>query len=87
MDEQSIFSIQEYGRIELRLKEQMDRRGLSRNKLARLVNTRYEVIDKWYRNQVEKIDADILARLCFVLRCSVEDLLVYREGQNAADEK
>ena len=54
--------------------------GLTRNHLARLVNTRYEVIDKWYKNEVEKIDADILARLCFVLDCKVEELLVYRQN-------
>ena len=52
-----------------------------------LVNTRYEVIDKWYKNQVEKIDADILARICFVLRCGVGDLLVYRERQRPAQPR
>lgn len=81
MNEQGVLLIQEYGRVELRLRELMDQRGISRNRMARLVNTRYEVIDKWYKNQVEKIDADILARICFVLRCGVGDLLVYRERQ------
>lgn len=61
MNEQGVLLIQEYGRVELRLRELMDQRGISRNRMARLVNTRYEVIDKWYKNQVEKIDADILA--------------------------
>ena len=80
MNEHGIFLIQDYGKIELRLREVMDARGISRNRLARLVNTRYEVIDKWYKNQVEKIDADILARICFVLGCQVGDILVYREN-------
>ena len=65
MNEQGVLLIQEYGRVELRLRELMDQRGISRNRMARLVNTRYEVIDKWYKNQVEKIDADILARICW----------------------
>ena len=55
MNEHGIFLIQDYGKIELRLREVMDARGINRNRLARLVNTRYEVIDKWYKNQVEKI--------------------------------
>lgn len=82
MNEQGVFLIQKYGRVELRLREIMDLRGISRNRMARLVNTRYEVIDKWYKNQVEKIDADILARLCFVLQCNVGDLLVYQEADD-----
>ena len=46
MNEQGVLLIQEYGRVELRLRELMDQRGISRNRMARLVNTRYEVIDK-----------------------------------------
>ena len=47
----------------------MDARGITRNRMARMIDVRYEVIDKWYKGTVERIDADILARLCFVLGC------------------
>ncbi len=80
MEERSVTWVRAYGRVELCLRERMEERGLTRNHLARLVNTRYEVIDKWHKNEVEKIDADILARLCFVLDCGVEELLVYRQN-------
>lgn len=73
----SLFTIKDYGHIELRLRQYMDARGISRNALARAINTRFEVIDKWYNGHVEKIDADILARICFVLECEVSDIIVY----------
>lgn len=41
-----IYTLNQYGYIELTLKEVMDRRGISRNALARAVTTRFEVIDK-----------------------------------------
>ena len=72
-----IYTLNQYGHIELNLKEVMDSRGISRNALARAVNTRFEVIDKWYQGHVEKIDADILARICYVLECSPEDIIQY----------
>ena len=72
-----IYTLNQYGHIELRLKEVMDRRDISRNALARAVNTRFEVIDKWYQGHVEKIDADILARICYVLECTPEDIIQY----------
>lgn len=42
-----IYTINEYGHIKLNLKEIMDKRNVSRNTLARSINARFEVIDKW----------------------------------------
>lgn len=75
----SILERKEYGRIVLKLREQLEARDMTRNYLARKIDARFEVVDKWYNNQVEKIDADILARICFVLRCPVEDIIEYVE--------
>lgn len=73
----SVLQRKEYGRIRLKLKEQLDTRGMTRNYLARKIDARFEVVDKWYNDQVEKIDTDILARICFVLDCRVEDIMEY----------
>lgn len=75
--EHELYNLNNYGQIEIRLKEIMDEKQISRNALARAINTRFEVINKWYHGHVEKIDADVLARICFVLNCSPGDLIVY----------
>ena len=62
-----VYVVHCYGTIQIRLREYMDARHITRNALARAVNTRFEVIDKWYQGHVEQIDADILARICFVM--------------------
>ncbi len=72
-----IVMLLDYGRIRLRLNEMMDARGITRGALARSVNTRFEVIDKWYGGEVERIDLDVLARVCYVLGCRIDELLVY----------
>ena len=38
----------------------MDSGNITRNALAKAINTRFEVIDKWYNGYIEKIDADSL---------------------------
>lgn len=73
----SIITIKEYGRIDICLKELLEKRGMSRNFLAKAANTRFEVVDRWYKNDVEKLDLDILARICYVLECSPEELIKY----------
>ena len=78
-DSKSVFAIKDYGKISLHLKEMMDSKKITRNYLARVSNTRFEVINKWYNNQVEKMDLDILARICYVLECSPADIIKYEE--------
>ena len=73
----TIYVKKEYGKVNMRLKEIMDAKGIKRHTLARAIDTRFDVIDKWYNNKVENLDLDILARLCFALECSIEDLLHY----------
>ena len=77
MDSKSVMAMKEYGKIQIRLKEIMDKKNITRNHLAKSLNTRFEVINKWYNNDVEKMDLDILARLCFVLDCSPADIIIY----------
>ena len=73
----TVFSIKEYGSVSIHLKEIMDSKNITRNYLARVSNTRFEVINKWYNDDVEKMDLDILARICYVLECSPADIIRY----------
>ena len=74
---QKVISINSYGSIRITLKDVMDDRGITRNALARAINARFEVVDRWYEGHVEKIDTDVLARICYVLSCNPEDIISY----------
>ena len=76
-----IFTINHYGSVSIEIKSIMDQKGLSRNALARAINARFEVINKWYHGHVEKIDADILARICYVLECTPADIIKYNSSE------
>lgn len=75
----SISTKNNYGKIVLHLNEIMIKKEVTRNQLARLTDTRFEVVNKWYNGTVERIDADILARFCYSLNCSVSDIIEYKE--------
>ena len=75
----SVVSINEYGKIDICLKELMSARNITRNYLAKAANTRFEVINKWYSNIVEKLDLDVLARICYVLDCSPDEIIKYNK--------
>lgn len=77
--ENELFYYNNYGNVEINIKDIMDQRHITRNALARAINTRFEVINKWYHGHVEKIDADVLARICYVLDCSPGDIIQYKK--------
>lgn len=72
-----IVEIKDYGKVIIKLQEYMEPRGISRNSLAVDANTRFEVVDKWYKGDVEKLDLDVLARFCYVLECGINDIIEY----------
>ena len=59
---------------------------MTRGYVARMVQTRFEVIDRWYEGSLERIDLDVLARICRVLSCEVQDILeVAKEREEETD--
>ena len=75
--EKTFLVAQEYGKVELHLKEIMEKRGLNRAQLSRMIGCHFGVVDRIYSGEAWRLDVDILARLCYVLGCSIEDLLCY----------
>ena len=74
----SIIDIKAYGKIKIKLSEMMDAKGVTRNKMRNLTGVKYDVVDRYYKAEsIERIDLDFLAKACYVLNCTVGDLLEY----------
>lgn len=73
----NLFTTNDYGIVTVHIKEIMDNKNITRNSLARAIGARFEVINKWYSGNIEKIDLDVLARICYVLECTPGDVLFY----------
>lgn len=75
----SIIDIKQYGKIKIKLSKLMDEKGITRNKMRSLTGVKYEVVDRYYKaDNVERVDLDFLAKICYVLNCTVGDLLEYQ---------
>ena len=76
------YRMSEYGRVRVKLAELLEGRGLTRNRLRTLTGVKYEVIDRYFKaEQVEMVDVDFLAKVCFTLGCKIEDILEYEEPE------
>lgn len=73
----SIFVPQNYGKIFFSFGKVMDEKKINRNQLANRAGIRFEVADRFYNGNIERLDVDVLARVCFVLDCKVEDVITF----------
>lgn len=72
----------EYGKVIVKLAKTIDSRGMTRNRLATLTGVQYSIVDRYYKGkQIEMVDLDFLAKVCYVLDCRVEDLLEYQKPE------
>ena len=76
-DLRSVVNLTSYGRVSVHLKERMEEKGITRYRLAKLADTRFEVVEKWCSGTVERIDTDVLARFCYILGCEISDIIQY----------
>lgn len=72
-----------YGSMEIRLAELMKKKGLSKNKLSHKAEMNWKQIDNYCSNSITRLDVFVLCKLCTVLECDIQDLLVFHPSDDA----
>ena len=69
--------MEQYGTIRIKLAELIEDRGISKNKLSHRAEMQRTQINHYCNNTVTRLDVDVLARICTVFHCRIEDLLEF----------
>ena len=69
--------MEEYGTIRIKLNELIQKSGISKNKLSHRAEMQRSQINHYCNNEITRLDIDVLARICTVLDCRIEDLLEF----------
>lgn len=65
------------GRIHIKLAEIMEQKGISMNQLSFRTEMQRTQLRNYRDNKIQRLDIDILQRLCYVLECDLHDLIEY----------
>ncbi len=68
-----------YGKIAIKLKDIMEQKQISIYKLSKMTHLKYEIIKKYYTNEISRYDDNTLIKLCYFLNCNISDLIVYKK--------
>ena len=79
----NIYIFKDYGKVEITLKEILEKKGISRNKLSVMIAVNYDLVNRYYNNLDIRVDIDIIARMCYVLNCDITDILKYKNNSSS----
>lgn len=65
------------GKIKIRLEDILKERDISLNQLSVRAEMQRTQLRNYRDNKVQRLDIDILLRLCYVLECDLTDLIEY----------
>lgn len=73
--------MKDYGKIDVVLDSYLKDHKISRSSLTRKTELQYSQILRYCKNDVQKLDLVILAKLCTVLNCEISDILKLTKGK------
>jgi putative transcriptional regulator len=68
----------DWGHFDIILAEYLEDHGISKNKLAAAANLQRSQLISYCKNEVQRPDLSVMARICCVLSCELNDIIKYR---------
>lgn len=76
---------EDYGHLEIRLKELLEEKGLNRYQLSLKAAMNWKQVERYCNNDITRLDTFVLCKLCTVLECSIQDLIVFVPADKKKD--
>lgn len=73
---------EDFGNINIKISEYLKTKGISKNKLMNKAEMQRTQLNNYCNQKVQRLDLSILARICYVLKCNIEDILEYCPPEN-----
>jgi len=67
--------IENYSTFYIDLSTVMKEKNMSKNKLCNLTGLKFNALQRYYKNELKRVDLDILSRICTALECDIEDII------------
>ena len=78
-----ITELKDYGKVEILLSSIMDKYDISIYRMSQLTGLKHSTIKAYYNNSpITRVDLDVISKMCYVLNCSVGDILKYHSPNN-----
>ena len=68
-----------YGSIHIHLVDILDEKKISKNQICKDLDIPRTNFNRYCRGDFQRIDANLLCKICYYLECEISDILEYRK--------
>lgn len=80
MSDKYFIEYENYGYVDIVIKELMDEKGITKYEMAKRTGIRHQTVKNYYDNvALTKVDLDVISKMCYILDCDISDILKYRK--------
>ena len=72
---------EDFGRLELRINEILKEKHISKNIICREMDIPRANFNRYCKNSFQRIDANLICKLCYYLDVNVSELIVYKKPE------
>lgn len=72
----------EYGCLEMNIEKLQKEHNISKNTLCKTLDIPRSNLNRYCRNEFERIDATFLCKLLSFFKCPLEDLITYKDSDS-----
>ena len=76
------WGISKMKRIHMRIEELLKEQGISKNQICKDLELPRGNFNRYCRDEFQRIDANLVVKLCVYLNCDIQDLLILQEGEH-----
>lgn len=74
----------EYGCLELNIEKLLKERGISKNTLCKTMDIPRSNLNRYCRNEFERLDANLICKLLCFFHCSIDELITYKNNDSTS---
>lgn len=71
-----------YGYLVMNIEQLLEERGISKNKICKDLDIPRPNFNRYCQNKFQRIDANLICKLCSYLGCSIGDIIAYIPPKN-----
>lgn len=72
----------DWGKVNILLEDYLLKHKISKTKLTQVANLQYTQLQAYCKNQIQRPDLEVLARICCALECNITDIISYTPPDN-----